>query len=259
MDPIAEAPVATYLDRLADRAGAVLGDWLIGVLLHGSAVLGGFDHERSDLDLLVVVSGPLDAEMKRRLAAELSPEAMPCPAARGLELSAVTAGTALGPSPEPPFELHLATDGQTGAFRVVDGAGHPGDSDLPLHFAVCRQTGHPLTGPQPRELFGPVPRAWLLRAMKRDLEWARQQAPAEYQVLNACRAWRFAEEDLHCSKLDGGRWARGRLDDPAVVDAAIARQSRGGSPSPPDPPDPPDPLDAAAVSALLDRVVARLS
>jgi Domain of unknown function (DUF4111) len=255
MDLIAETAVAAYLDQLADRATAVLGDSLIGVDLHGSAVLGGFDRERSDLDLLMVVSGPLGAAMKRRLAAELSPEAMPCPAARGLELSVVTAATALAPSPKPPFELHLAIDGQTGVLRVVDGAGHPGDPDLPLHFAVCGQHGHPLSGPQPRELFAPVPRAWLLRAMGRDLAWARQHAPVEYQVLNACRAWRFADEDLLCSKLDGGRWARGRLQDPAVVDAAIARQSRGGSPSPPDPP---DRLDAAAVSALLDRVVARL-
>jgi hypothetical protein len=97
-------------------------------------------------------------------------------------------------------------------------------------------------------VFAPVPRRWLLRGMERELAWAREHAPAEYQVLNACRAWRFADEDVLGSKLDGGRWARKRLDDPGVVDLAIARRS-GGSPRTPKGP---------AVAALLDRVVARL-
>jgi hypothetical protein len=57
------------------------------------------------------------------------------------------------------------------------------------------------------------------------------------------------------TKLAGGHWARGRLDDPSVVDAVIARQSGGRSMGPPDPPFPPD---AAALLALLDLVVARL-
>ena len=251
-------PMAAYLTRVSDRTATALGDSLVGVYLHGSAVLGGFALERSDLDLLVVVSGPLGAATKRRLAAELSPRAMPCPAARGLELSVVTRATTLEPTPEPPFELHLGTGGHGGAPRVVDGVAHPGDPDLPLHFAVCRQHGRALFGPPPRRLFAPVPRVWLLGAMARDLAWAREQAPVEYQVLNACRAWRFAEEDVLCSKLDGGRWARGRLDDPVLVDVAIARQTGGPASGPGGPPHAPDPPDTPAVSALLDRVLARL-
>jgi streptomycin 3"-adenylyltransferase len=220
--------VAAYLSGLSDRTAALLAASLAGVYLHGSAVLGGFALERSDLDLLVVVSGPLGAAAKRRLAAELSPQAMPCPAAGGLELSVVTTATTLEPTPEPPFELHLGTAGHGGAPRVVDGDGHPGDPDLPMHFAACCQHGRALFGPPPRKLFAPVPRAWLLRAMRLDLVWAREHAPVEYQVLNACRAWRFAEEGVLCSKLGGGHWARGRLDDPLVVDVAIARQSGAG-------------------------------
>ena len=67
-------------------------------------------------------------------------------------------------------------------------------------------------------------------------------------MLNACRAWRFAEENVLCSKLDGGRWARDRLDDPLVVDLAIARQSGRSSRAP----------EGAAAAALLERVLGRL-
>jgi Domain of unknown function (DUF4111) len=214
MDPMADAPIAAYLERLSARTAGVLGDSLVGVYLHGSAVLGGFARQRSDLDLLVVAAGPLDARAKGRLAAELSPEAMPCPAERGLELSVVTLAAALAPAAEPRFGLHLASAGPGGPARVVDGRDRPGDPDLLLHFAVCREHGRPLSGPPPPEVFAPVRRAWLLRGMERELAWAREHAPAEYQVLNACRAWRFAEENVLCSKLDGGRWARDRLDDP---------------------------------------------
>jgi Aminoglycoside adenylyltransferase, C-terminal domain len=248
MDPMADAPIAAYLERLSARTAGVLGDSLVGVYLRGSAVLGGFARQRSDLDLLVVAAGPLGARAKGRLAAELSPEAMPCPAERGLELSVVTLAAALAPTPGPRFGLHLASAGPGGPARVVDGRDCPGDPDLLLHFAVCREHGRPLSGPPPPEVFAPVRRAWLLRGMERELAWAREHAPAEYQVLNACRAWRFAEENVLCSKLDGGRWARDRLDDPLVVDLAIARQSGRSSRAPED----------AAAAALLERVLGRL-
>ena len=79
----ADPRTVAYLDRLSERTATVLGGSLVGVYLHGSAVLGGFAPERSDLDLLVVAGGRLDAATGRRLATELSPEAMPWPAVRG--------------------------------------------------------------------------------------------------------------------------------------------------------------------------------
>jgi Domain of unknown function (DUF4111) len=165
---------------------------------------------------------------------------------RGLELSVVTRTTTLAPLPAPPFELHLATSNQT--TRVVDGRRHPGDPDLVLHFAVCHHHGHPLTGPPPRQVFAPIPRRWVLQGLARELAWAQHHATAEYQVLNACRAWRFAEETLLCSKLDGGQWARTRVDDPAVIELAIARQH--GQPV--------QPPDVSAVTAFVQDILHQL-
>jgi hypothetical protein len=42
-----------------------------------------------------------------------------------------------------------------------------------------------------------------------------------YSVLNACRAWRFAVDDIVGSKLEGAAWARTRWVHPEVIDAAV--------------------------------------
>jgi hypothetical protein len=189
MSAMLDTHSADYLQTVAARTATILRRALLGTYLHGSAVLGGFAPTRSDLDLLTVTTGPLSATTKQQLATALSPQVLPCSAVRGLELSVVTRTTTLAPTPTAPFELHLATSNAT--TRVVDGQGHPGDPDLLLHFAVCRDHGHPLTGPPPRQLFAPIPRRWLLQGLARELAWAQQHASVEYQVLNACRAWRF--------------------------------------------------------------------
>jgi hypothetical protein len=243
-----DAQSAGYIDAVAARLAAILGRRLVGVYLHGSAVLGGFSRARSDLDLLAVTTTVLTEASHRHIVATLSPQALPCPAV-GLELSVVTRASALAPVPAPPFELHLATGP---GVRVVDGRNHPGDPDLLLHFAVCRDHGRRIgAGPPPAAVFAPIPRSWLLLGLERELQWAQQHATAEYQVLNACRAWRFAEQGVWCSKLDGGRWARDRVEDPAVVELAIARQQGGALVELPDP-------DPGAVNALVQQTLRRL-
>jgi hypothetical protein len=64
-------------------------------------------------------------------------------------------------------------------------------------------------------------------------------------VLTACRAWRFLDEDLLDSKVGAGEWARPKLPDPGLVDAALAAQ-RGLAPMP----------ASAAEMAAADRFVA---
>jgi hypothetical protein len=69
-----------------------------------------------------------------------------------------------------------------------------------------------------------------------------------YSVLNACRAWRFADDDVLGSKIEGAAWARARWPNPEVIDAAVALR-RGEDTAP---------LDASAVDDLLSTVLARL-
>ena len=207
--------IETYLAELTRRFEAVLGNGLVGVYLHGSAALGDFSPARSDLDVVAVVDRPLAPHQKDAIAEV----ARSCPASGGLELHVVRE-SALTPIEEPPFELHV------GSGKVVDGSGRLGDPDLPAHFAILHEHGRALVGPPPASVFPAAPRAILLRSFVGELRWAEEHASPSYQVLNACRALRFVEEGVLCSKLEGAEWARSRGLRPELVDAA-ARHRRG--------------------------------
>ncbi|MEV4110742.1 aminoglycoside adenylyltransferase domain-containing protein [Nonomuraea sp. NPDC049695] len=213
-----------YIRDVASAMASVLGSRLVGVYLHGSAVLGGFDARRSDIDVLVVCEHPMTADEQAAAAERLSDNRLPCPA-HGLELSVVTLPAALHPKTQPPFELHVTTAPDD--TKVVDGHGHEGDPDLVLHLAVCRQAGR-LVGPgrSPAEVFAPVADELIIAQLVSELHWAAEQAPGEYAVLNTCRAWRFATDGILVSKIDGGQWALHRVPIASreLVRSALDRQ-----------------------------------
>jgi hypothetical protein len=254
VDPALDA----YLAAVAGGLTRVLGPVLVGVVVHGSAVLGGWTAERSDVDVLGVVARPIGQRAKRVIAARLHHPSLACPAAAGLELSLVTAAVAGDPPRRPPFELHVNTG--PAARTHLGGAGAV-DPDLLLHFAVSRRSGLAVAGPDPVEVFAEPPRDWLLERAAAELRWAGRHGSFAYRVLTACRAWRYLEDDVLGAKVDSGRWARLRLADPspavatppgaaALVDAAVAAQL-GHAPMPAAPAD----LAAADrfLAAVLDR------
>ena len=102
-----------------------------------------------------------------------------------------------------------------------------------MHIAVCRRHGRALAGPPPEEVFADVPAPLLDATFAGELAWAAVHAPPAYQVLNACRAWRFATDRELCSKVAGGEWALGRGADDAAIAAALDDPARraGDGPS----------------------------
>jgi hypothetical protein len=213
-----------YLAGVASALADVAGPRLVGVYLHGSAVLGGFDARRSDIDVLAVCEAPISAAQRSAAADALSERRLPCPA-HGLEFSAVTRHAAAHPTAAPAFEMHLTT--APGDAKVIDGHEHDGDADLVLHFAVCRRAGRLLGPGRPAaEVFAPVPDDLVLAQLAAELRWAARHASGEYAVLNACRAWRFAVDGALVSKLDGGSWALGRVTgrDRELIKIALDRQ-----------------------------------
>jgi streptomycin 3"-adenylyltransferase len=248
---VGEGPGVLEAYPAAVTAGltSVVGPALVGVYLHGSAALGGWSAERSDVDLLGVVARPLERRAKGEISARLNHPSLTCPAPAGLELSLVTAAVAADPPRRPPFELHVTT-GPSPQLHL--GGPAATDPDLLLHFAVCRRAGVAVTGPGPVEVFAEPPRMWLLERAAAELRWAVRHGTFAYRVLTACRAWRYLEDDVLGSKVESGQWARFRLGDDdtppgaaALVDAAVAAQL-GHAPVP----------AAAADLAAADRFVA---
>lgn len=239
-----DADCVRYLTEVVGILADVLGPGLVGTYLHGSAVFGGFDARRSDLDVLAVCRGHIRPDVRASIGERLVASGARCPAA-GLEFSLVTERVVRHPAASPAFELHVMTAPPQQA-EVIDGTGREGDPDLVLHVAACRAAGRVLDdGPPPARLFAPVPRDLVLTQLGAELAWAVEESPDEYAVLNACRAWRYAVDGPLVSKVDGGEWALSRCgrEDADLVRAALARQ-RGSA----------VPLDRERAVAFAERV-----
>jgi streptomycin 3"-adenylyltransferase len=252
--------VQSYLGRVVSTLRADLGGELIGVYLHGSLAMGAFVPGRSDVDILAVCAAPLHRERRIGLGRALA--AIPTPPSGGdLEFSLVTEGSVRARSTVPSFEVHVNTHEEP---FVVDGSERPGDQDLVIHFAMARARGRALVGPEPRELFPEPDRAWLIRAILSDIQWAEEEGAAAweghhepelasmaYQVLNAARSWRYLETGALGSKAEGAAWLEHRDPDPdtrVLLLAALAYQ-RGGAADRP---------DERTVKTFVERVEAML-
>lgn len=220
----AEVPtpeIADFGDHVSSVLTRTLGDDLDGVYFVGSVALGGYVPAESDVDVVAVCGSALTDERKRTVAAAVVEASAVCPA-RGVELTLyrreVARSLPVGADfevnanggPRMPTAVHVDPSTESGFWYVLD-------------RAIAHRSGVAISGPPPHSVFVDVPRRALLDAMSRSMEWHRAHEKATlYSVLNACRAWRFAEEDVLGSKLGGAAWARARWPDTDVIDGAVA-------------------------------------
>jgi hypothetical protein len=215
------AAVVDVVRGLDAALGEVLGDALIATYLHGSAVLGGFVHGRSDVDVMFIVDSSLDEEVLHDAVRAVTSAAAHCPG-RGLELSVVTADSARQPAAPWPFLLHMTTE--PGDEKVITGPERGGDPDLVMHYAVCRTAGLAVRGGPPEAFIGEVSRADVLTYLDGELAWAMHSQSEAYAVLNACRAWHYVMTGEIVSKIDGARFAIDRDGPEELIRSALARQ-----------------------------------
>ncbi|MGH7608454.1 MAG: nucleotidyltransferase domain-containing protein [Candidatus Dormibacteria bacterium] len=217
MQGTAPDDVASFVRNLAHRLAAA-GPGLVGVYLHGSAVLGDFEAEASDVDILVVVQDGI-AESSVQVLARIVAAQVVTPGS-GLEVSVVEESSCRRPSPPWPYKVHITTSSvETRTTWPEPGAG---DSDLSLHYAVTRQAGWAAYGPLPTDVVGEVGRHLVAAQLAGELLWAVDHASESYAVLNTCRALRWSAEGTFCSKTAGGTWALSRDLEPALVEKALA-------------------------------------
>jgi len=188
----------------------IFGGNLTGIYLHGSAVMGCFNPEKSDLDLIVVIREDISDEIKVQfmdLVMELNKQAP----AKGLELSVVKE-EACNPFVYPtPFELHFSEahinwyqSNPQDYIEKMKGT----DKDLAAHFTITYQRGQVLYGKEISEVFAPVPAADYLDSIWCDIENAVEEIAENpmYLTLNLCRVLAYKKDALIVSKKEGGEW-----------------------------------------------------
>ncbi|UWP87117.1 DUF4111 domain-containing protein [Dactylosporangium fulvum] len=240
------APIEEIAAGLARSATAAAGVPVRSAILHGSVATGDFLPGRSDIDLLLVVGGPLPdtaAGALERLVRNTDPGP-----ASGIDLHVVTAAVASAPSPAPPLELHVGRyDGSSVGVEVERRvAAAP---DLPAELSMARADGRAVLGAAPADVLGPVPAAWVRDRGRHWLrEWQSRTGDTEdaaHMVLTACRIWLFAVEGRHSAKTPAARWALERDPSLTAIPQALHQYTT----------DPAAPVSEAGIARVLETVL----
>lgn len=196
--------------HFTEESKQILGDNLVGVYLHGSAVMGCFNPEKSDVDLLVVVNEePTDTVKRAFLDMVVSlNENGP---AKGIEMSVVRRGVC-NPFVYPtPFELHFSKmhldwyrSNPEDYIAKMKGT----DRDLAAHITVIRARGVCLCGESIDEVFGEVPKQDYMDSLWYDIADAEDDIAEDtmYLTLNLARVLAFQRDGSVLSKKEGGEW-----------------------------------------------------
>lgn len=205
------------LNAFVENGKRILGDNLTGVYLHGSAVMGCFNPEKSDIDLIVIVNGDMETRIKRQFM-DMTVRLNKYAPAKGIELSIVKAEYCRPFIYPTPFELHFSNAHldwyERNPEEYVEKMNGT-DKDLAAHFTIIRHRGKCLYGKEIREVFGEISRQDYFDSICIDVSEACDEITENsiYIILNLCRVLAFKREGLILSKAEGGDWGLEHLQE----------------------------------------------
>lgn len=189
----------------------------VGVYLHGSLAMGGFNPNSSDIDLIVVTKRPLSNRQQRELVRFLlgrSSEPFP------IEISSLTVSQIENWSYPTPYDFHFSEFWRTryeaelrnGTALYLNDEDKT-DVDLAAHFTVIHHRGVCLFGQPIHETFPSVPRNDYLASILEDYRECLDKLYENpvYCLLNMIRVYWYMKEGKICSKKEAGVWGRENL------------------------------------------------
>ena len=213
--PTAFPEVNMIIKKLLSGVQTALGNYFIGMYIHGSLAYGDFNPDSSDIDFLVVTDGYLPGEIFAAL--------------KDMHVRLFTGGGAWSQKLE-------------GAYIPIDDLRRYNPSHDPIpwlgvdgHFAreslgsdwiiqswILREKGIIVAGPPLKPLIDPVNADDLRKAVRASLrEWwtppfpsPKQFESCEYQVyaiLTMCRSLYVIDHGRVASKPEAARWAKSKL------------------------------------------------
>jgi len=201
------------INNIIENYKTILNDNLVGIYLHGSYVMGGFNPNISDIDFLVVLEEDIDDSVKKNLINVLLENDKYSPA-KGLEMSIMKVSDTLSPSKPTPFVLHYSNYHKPKYIKEPDYiCSGEDDPDLLAHLTIIKSRGICVHGTPIKNVFGFVPIQYYLDAIMYDIDDARNGIDDlhEYYVLNLCRSLYYLKEGAISSKAEGGEWAKNNL------------------------------------------------
>lgn len=199
------------IDSFVKRSQEILKDNLVGIYLHGSAVMGCYNPEKSDLDLIVVVKESMTEAVKRSfmdMVVELNSKGP----SKGIEMSIVKKSVCKPFVYPTPFELHFSVAHIDWYRKDLDdyiSKMKGEDKDLAAHFTIITHRGKCLYGASIKDTFAEVPTQDYIDSIWNDIVDAEEEIIDNpmYLILNLARVHAYLKDGLVLSKKEGGEWA----------------------------------------------------
>ena len=200
----------TITAKFVEKSKDILGNNLVGVYLHGSAVMGCFNEKTSDIDLLVVIHHDMTEDEKRRYM-DMVVELNTLAPTKGIEMSIIKKSVCKPFVYPTPFELHFSVahlewykNNPQDYVLKMKGT----DKDLAAHITILYHRGQCLWGEEIHEVFEPVGEKEYFDSIWYDIENAEEDILENpvYVILNLCRVLAFKKEKQILSKQEGGIW-----------------------------------------------------
>lgn len=209
------------LDDFVEQSRYILTENLVGIYLHGSAVMGCFNSQKSDIDLIIVVKNDISNEIKKQymnMVVALNPKAP----AKGIELSIVKENVCAPFVYPTPFELHFSITHLNWYLSNPDDYVEKmkgTDKDLAAHFKIIYHRGKTIFGKDIKSVFFDVSSEDYMDSIWYDIENAKEDIIENpmYMTLNLCRVLAYKKNQLILSKQEGGKWGMENIINPDYV------------------------------------------
>ncbi|XXM72346.1 aminoglycoside adenylyltransferase domain-containing protein [Lysinibacillus sphaericus] len=199
----------TYLQK---QFADIMDGELVGVYLHGSLAMGGFNPDTSDIDIVAVTDKPIKPETKRRLAKLfLKCSANPYP----IEISFLNKGQLKEWQHPCEFDFHYSefwrdryeNDLKSGTGEWINDDIKT-DADLAAHITILNNRGISIAGRPIPEVFPPVPQPDYISSIVTDFKDCIANIGEDpiYCTLNMIRVYWYLKEGVISSKREAGNW-----------------------------------------------------
>jgi len=204
--------IKDFIFNLQKEVAEIIKGDLIGLYIHGSLAMGGFNPDRSDIDLLVVTKKTMTVETKRKLAKLfLMCSNSPFP----IEISFLNMNQLTEWQHPCPYDFHFSefwreryeSDLVSGTYKYLNGDVNT-DADLAAHLMITTTRGVCVKGRPIGEVFPVVPHSDYLSSILGDFKDCLTNIEEDpiYCTLNLIRVFWYLKEGVISSKLEAGNW-----------------------------------------------------